>query len=197
MARSATAQLDKRDAILAATLRLVAQFGLHNTPMSAIAREAGVAAGTPYVYFESKEEMVNVLYLQLITDRAHAVHSEVVDRSLSPGELLWHPWSRFARWHLENEHASNFLQQCEASAILTEETRAQQSGIRAAGVEGFVNAVRRGVIRDMPIHVLYALFAGPILVLAELQAKEKVEITDEILRVAYEGVCQAVLPSPN
>ena len=49
MAETATAaakpNLEKRDAILAAALRLIARFGLHNTPMSAVAREAGVAVG--------------------------------------------------------------------------------------------------------------------------------------------------------
>jgi AcrR family transcriptional regulator len=62
MAEAATAvskpNVEKRDAILAAALRLIARFGLHNTPMSAVAREAGVAVGTVYLYFPSKEELL-------------------------------------------------------------------------------------------------------------------------------------------
>ena len=45
---------DKREAILAAALRVIARSGLHNTSMDAVAREAGVAAGTLYRYFPSK-----------------------------------------------------------------------------------------------------------------------------------------------
>ncbi len=36
---------DKRDAILKATLNLVSENGFHGTPMSKIAKEAGVSAG--------------------------------------------------------------------------------------------------------------------------------------------------------
>ena len=57
---------DKRETILAAALRLIARLGLHNTPMSAVAREAGVAAGTLYLYFPSKEAMINALYLDVL-----------------------------------------------------------------------------------------------------------------------------------
>src|SRR3954453_6062189 len=64
---------DKREAILAAALRLIARLGLHASPMSAVAREAGVAAGTLYLYFESKEAMINALYLELLEDRTRAI----------------------------------------------------------------------------------------------------------------------------
>src|SRR5215218_6127000 len=60
------AAASKREAILDATLRLVARTGLHNTPISAIAREAGVAVGTAYLYFASKDELINELYLELV-----------------------------------------------------------------------------------------------------------------------------------
>ena len=59
---------DKREAILAAALRLIARLGLHAAPMSAVAREAGVAAGTLYLYFPSKDAMINALYLELLED---------------------------------------------------------------------------------------------------------------------------------
>jgi len=57
---------DKREAILAAALRLLARLGLHNTPMSAVAREAGVAAGTLYLYFPSKEAVFKALVQEMI-----------------------------------------------------------------------------------------------------------------------------------
>src|SRR4051812_25796148 len=69
----ARAGSDKRGTILAAALHLIARSGLHNTPMSAVAREAGVAAGTLYLYFASKEAMINALYLELLEDRTRAI----------------------------------------------------------------------------------------------------------------------------
>src|SRR3954466_11798752 len=99
MAESATAfakpNLEKRDAILAAALRLIARFGLHNTPMSAVAREAGVAVGTVYLYFPSKEAMINALYLHVLEDRTRSLYSGA---PAAPGtrydqrESLWQTW---------------------------------------------------------------------------------------------------------
>ena len=78
MAEAATAaakpNLEKREAILAAALRLIARFGLHNTPMSAVAREAAVAVGTVYLYFPSKEAMINALYLHVLEDRNRSLY---------------------------------------------------------------------------------------------------------------------------
>ena len=44
---------DRPAAIRAALRRLVARHGFHGASMSAVAREAGVAAGTAYVHYES------------------------------------------------------------------------------------------------------------------------------------------------
>lgn len=189
--RSSRPRASKREAILAATLRLVARTGLHNTPISAIAREAGVAVGTTYLYFESKEALINALYSELIEARERAVAVDE-EPGLATMEQLWRVWSRYARWHLEERDAANFIQQCEASGILSEETLARERDRRAEGVVSFEQAVRQGVLRDLPIQVFYAHFAGPFLVLAQVQEKQEIEITEEILRQTFEGVARAV-----
>lgn len=53
---------NKKGAILDAALELFADRGFHGTSVPDIARSAGVAAGTIYRHFESKEALVNELY---------------------------------------------------------------------------------------------------------------------------------------
>jgi len=60
-------KLDKREAILQATLELVAEHGFHDAPCSLIAERAGVAAGTIYRYFENKDMLILELYRELET----------------------------------------------------------------------------------------------------------------------------------
>src|SRR5829696_7792145 len=148
---------DKREAILAAALRLIARLGLHATPMSAVAREAGVAAGTPYLYFPSKEAMINVLYLELLEDRDRSMRGRPSPQeqvATNGREGLWSFWHGLARWHLERPDASNFMQQCRASAILTDETRETERRQHAEGLVSFEEAVAAGHLRDMSIHVV-------------------------------------------
>lgn len=58
--------MDKRQCILEATAELIAEHGLQACPMSAVARQAGCGAGTIYRYFETKDELVQELYLELV-----------------------------------------------------------------------------------------------------------------------------------
>jgi len=56
---------DKRTAILSASLTLFTERGFHGTPTSMIAREAGIATGTLFHYFKTKEELITALYLSV------------------------------------------------------------------------------------------------------------------------------------
>lgn len=46
----------KRKAILEATKRLIAERGVAHTPTSAISKAAGIAEGSLFTYFSSKDE---------------------------------------------------------------------------------------------------------------------------------------------
>jgi TetR/AcrR family fatty acid metabolism transcriptional regulator len=53
---------DKRDRILDAAVRVFARKGFHATRVSEVAQAAGVADGTIYLYFKSKEELLVSLF---------------------------------------------------------------------------------------------------------------------------------------
>ena len=67
-ARSETAKLEREDAILTATEILLRQSGYEAMTMQAVATAAGLAKGTLYLYFTSRESLVL------------AVHSRLFDR---------------------------------------------------------------------------------------------------------------------
>lgn len=188
---------DKREAILAAALHLIARLGLHATPISAVAKEAGVAAGTLYLYFPSKEAMLNALYLEVLADRdrSMAADAEGARRDGAIGRAgLWAFWHGLARWHLDHPDASSFLLQVKSSAILTDETRDAERRMNAEGLANFEHAVAAGRLRDLPLQVFWALVAGPIFLLAQMRDAGEMEITDDALRETFDGVCRSVLP---
>jgi TetR/AcrR family transcriptional regulator, fatty acid metabolism regulator protein len=53
---------DKRERILDAAVRVFARKGFHATRVSEVAKAAGVADGTIYLYFESKDHLLMSLY---------------------------------------------------------------------------------------------------------------------------------------
>lgn len=53
---------EKYRAIIEAAVQVIAENGYHNSQVSKIAREAGVADGTIYLYFENKEDVLISLF---------------------------------------------------------------------------------------------------------------------------------------
>lgn len=79
-------ELDKRARILSAAAELIVQNGLQS-PMSTIAAAAGVATGSIYNYFKSKDEMIAALYARLADEIADAIVIDI-DRSIPHRERL-------------------------------------------------------------------------------------------------------------
>jgi len=69
----------RREAILAAAQKVFGRKGFHEARISAIAREAGVAEGTIYNYFSSREE----IFLSLFDDRWSTFTEKVRSRTSS------------------------------------------------------------------------------------------------------------------
>lgn len=87
---------DKREAILRAATRIFAQNGYFNSKVADIAREAGVADGTVYLYFKSKEEILRSIFERGVGE-AIAEGREQLAELNDPREKL----RRIARMHLE------------------------------------------------------------------------------------------------
>ena len=66
--RSAPVTRDKEARILAAAVRVFAQHGYHGSSMATVAREAGVATGTTYLYFDRKQDLLVTLFRRHLTE---------------------------------------------------------------------------------------------------------------------------------
>src|SRR5687767_6967328 len=87
---------DKRDAILRAATQVFARNGFFQSQVADIARAAGVAAGTVYLYFRSKDDLLVSLFERTMRDAIAEVRS-ALDGIGDPAERL----TRIARLHLE------------------------------------------------------------------------------------------------
>jgi TetR/AcrR family fatty acid metabolism transcriptional regulator len=86
----------KRDAILRAAIDVFADRGYFNAQVADVARAAGVAAGTVYLYFRSKDDLLISIFERGMRE-ALAEGRTVVAAHPDPRERL----QRFARLHLE------------------------------------------------------------------------------------------------
>ena len=69
---------EKRERILQSAIKVFARKGFYNTRVSEIARTAGVADGTIYLYFKNKDDIL----ISLFNDRIGKLNDEM-ERQLS------------------------------------------------------------------------------------------------------------------
>src|SRR5215470_7712839 len=91
----ATRIADKREAILRAAIKIFAHKGFFNSKVADVAAEAGIADGTVYLYFKSKDEILHSIF-----DRAMGVFIAEGRRELAELEKPEDKLRRIAELHL-------------------------------------------------------------------------------------------------
>ena len=95
---------DKREAILRAATTVFARNGYFNSKVADIARQAGIADGTVYLYFKSKEEILHSIFDRSVEEALGAAR-QMVQRIADPREKL----RQIAHMHLERLGADRDL----------------------------------------------------------------------------------------
>ena len=92
--------MNKRDIILDATLNLLASRGFHGFSIRDVAKEAGVATGTVYLYFEDREDLIKKLHSQIIdivARQVFATHDLMAPLYYQFHQMCLNFWALFLR----------------------------------------------------------------------------------------------------
>src|ERR1700677_5098578 len=87
---------EKRSAILEAATRVIVTQGL-SAPTAGIAKEAGVANGSLFTYFETKKDLFNALYLALKDEMACAAMKGLPEDA-DIRKQFFHVWKNWTNW---------------------------------------------------------------------------------------------------
>lgn len=112
----------KRKAILEAAMELFARRGIGRAPTAAISAAAGVAEGTLFTYFKTKDELLNELYRELRKE----LDRELVDYPFAADARtrLRFVWDRFVDLAMKYPKRLKVLQQLRASGALLKDAEA-------------------------------------------------------------------------
>jgi AcrR family transcriptional regulator len=154
---------DKRDAILAAAVRVIAERGLSATPTSSISKAAGVAEGSLFTYFKTKDALVNALYLELKREMAEVLIPNFPHDADFRGQLL-HIWNEYVTWGVANQDKKRVMDQLMVSSQISEESR-RIGAAPFANFDKIIDAnVANRVLRNYP----QAFIAGSMASLADM-----------------------------
>ena len=147
---------NKRERILLAARRLFVNQGFHSTPTSAIAREASVANGTLFHYFNTKEELINTLYKETkksffnITT-AGVEYEKNIKRKV---RLLWY---NTVKWALNRPQDFLFIQQYSNSPFISQLTQEDISEHIGFYYDLIDQGKEKGTLKDIPTDLMYQL----------------------------------------
>jgi AcrR family transcriptional regulator len=188
---------DKRSAILKAAMELIAENGFHGAPTAMIAARAGVGTGTIYRYFADKDVLIREVHREL-EERMNLILM-VQDTA---GRSLKERFNRFfigmMRFLLDNPLEFKFLEQFYYSpygvAIRRDKIFNQRSSEQRYDTVKhlFEQGVADGVIKDLPLAILFALFFGTLVSVARDHTLEFVELNEDLIRRTAEASWDAI-----
>ena len=165
----------RRDAILDAALQCFVERGFHGTAVPQVAKRAGIAAGTIYHYFPSKEAMVNALYRKWkgeIARRvliAFPVNAPVRDQF----SAMWREMVDFA---LTNPNAFAFLELHHHRSYLDAESRLMENGLKEFGSTMVKRAQDEGEVKSGSTVLLMELVFGAFIGMMRAHWEDRIDL---------------------
>jgi AcrR family transcriptional regulator len=149
---------DKRQAILEAATRVFAEQGA-SAPTARIAREAGVAEGTLFTYFESKDVLLNELYLVLKTGLREMM-LEGYPRKASIRERARHVWYGYVNWGVAQPDGRKVMAQLAVSERITLRSKVEGSAPFGSVQDMLREAMSKGILRGLAPGFVGALLSA-------------------------------------
>lgn len=155
---------DKKKAIFESTLELIKDHGFHGAPMSLIAKDAGVAAGTIYHYFEGKNDLICELYAYN-KSRVVAVVNLAMEEENSYKEKFFNIWTNLYKFYIYSPNVLIFFEQFVNSPY---NVNKHPNHFRGQLYNFFVEGIENGEIKAAKPEILIVLTLGSITSSAKL-----------------------------
>jgi AcrR family transcriptional regulator len=182
---------DKPEAILDAALELFVERGFHGTAVPLVAERAGVATGTLYHYFDSKEALVNALYRHWKgVIGARVIIGFPVDKP--PREQFRIAWERMAEFVVAHPREFAFLELHHHRSYLDEQSLAMESQTR-----DFVTALVKKAQSELALKagdpaILMAVGLGAFIGVFREALEGRIALTRKSLMAAEQCVWEAI-----
>lgn len=151
----------KEQVILDTALRLIMQTGLSGLKMSELAKEAGVATGTVYIYFDDKPALIQRLYTYLLRKSLIDLNAGISETD--PLRVKIQKITRnYLNDNLNNPEYTAFFEQYFRSpySVETEDTRAEETTMMQPIYELVVQGQQQTIIKEAKPDLLVTLVCG-------------------------------------
>lgn len=142
-----TKDINKIDVIFKASLALILKEGIAGLTMSKLAKQAGVATGTIYIYFKNKEELLHKLYNKLKEDAVNSFMKDI-NGELDFKKCIKKVWMNYLSHRLQHYEESIFMEQYYRSPYISENTLAVAESMKKPVHDIIQKGKNEGVVRE-------------------------------------------------
>ena len=167
--------------------QLVARRGFHGASMSAVAAEAGVATGTAYVHYRSKDDLVIATYVEVKRDLGHAAVDQL-DPQQPEAEQFRSLWRAIHDHLAADRDRARFLVQVEASPYAVQAHAASLDSLDDPLLGLIADSPLGRRLAPLPLTVLYDLGIGPAVRLAAAPTAVPTTDLDAIAAASWRAI---------
>lgn len=185
--------LDKKKSIIQSALYLIQEHGFHGCPISMVAKNAGVAAGTIYTYFENKDDLIIGIYEHVVEEIKKYV-SERDDLSLPFKERFYNYWKNLTNFYEINPSIHGFYDQFLNSPYNSDDLQSNPNVWHEFANAFFEDGIQQGDIKQLNPVVLSILVNTNVnsIVRIKQNFKKKLEKNNmelnEISHLIWDGI---------
>jgi AcrR family transcriptional regulator len=144
---------ERRAQFLSSALKLFVENGVQNTSTNAIAKDAGSAAGTLFLYFPTKQDLINELVLKIGQEQSDFLKS-LLDPTLSVRDTFFTIWDGSLHWFLENMEAYLYIRQVRDSGLIDISIVRESEKFFDYYFEAIQRGLEEGIIKPYPIELI-------------------------------------------
>lgn len=177
-------------------IEMIVKEGFHGLSMQKLAKAANISASTIYVYFDSREDMLNKLFLY-VEDIFTKESLKDFDSKMSFEEGLWLQWKNRYRHILKYPLHFRFSEQFRNSPLIRHKD-IQETRFKKSMKEFVYHAVQRKEIEDLPVEIFWSLAYGPFYTLVKFHLDDSsmtgkpFSLSDHKMKQAFTLVLRAL-----
>ncbi|MBF8965250.1 TetR/AcrR family transcriptional regulator [Pontibacter sp. FD36] len=182
---------DKKKAIFISTMELVRDKGFHGTPMSMVAKHAGVAAGTIYHYFESKEQLITELF-DYAQQQVIAVVEQETCAAIPFKDCFFNLWGGLYTFYQNNQNLLRFFEQFVNSPYSAARPPLEEDKFYTLLFAFFERGIQEGLLKEVSPKILATLTHSSVLSMAKLTGSGRLHLDrkelEQILQLIWDGI---------
>jgi AcrR family transcriptional regulator len=181
-----TLNSEKRELFLSAALRLFVKNGVQNTSTAQITKDAGTAAGTLFLYFPTKQDLLDALVLKIGQEQSDHINT-LLRPTLSARDTFWIIWNGSVRWFMENLEAYLYVQQVRDTGIISETVVQETNKFFVYYFEAIQKGLTEGSIKPYPAELIGGILYQQIVAIMNiLRMQPVIAKQNETIRQGFE-----------